>query len=263
MIWDPAPEIFSIGQFSIRWYGLLFALGFWGGYQLLWRLQTRAIADRLITWLLVGALLGSRLVHVFFYDWDFYSNHLGDIIKVWEGGLASHGGVAGAVLAVALFAWRYKQRFFALLDTVAIAALIPAGAIRIGNFFNQEVLGIPTDLPWAITFGHPVDGMAAVPRHPVQLYEALFYWSFGLILILAYRRLSHRVGTGAIAGLVLLVVFAFRLLIEGVKVEQSHWMSGDTNLLMGQWLSIPCLLAGALLCVRAVLKHRAAASPIE
>jgi prolipoprotein diacylglyceryl transferase len=252
MVWDPSPEIFTIGSWGIRWYGLFFALGFYGGYRWLGRLIGRPVADRLVSWLLVGMLVGSRLVHVVFYDWPYYSTHLWEIVKLWEGGLASHGGVVGAMVAMVLFGRVRKQPFLLLLDFVGMAAMIPAGAIRIGNFFNQEVLGTVSNLPWAVAFGHPIDGLAGVPRHPVQLYEALFYWGLGLALLACWRRLRAWAGTGAIAGLVLLVVFSFRLLIEGLKVEQSHWISADSGLGMGQLLSIPILALGAFLLLRGI-----------
>jgi phosphatidylglycerol---prolipoprotein diacylglyceryl transferase len=257
--WDPNPILIG----PVRWYGLFFALGFWGGHQLLWRLYRRLtggdaqkICDRLIGWILVGALIGARLVHVFAYDWPYYRAHPEQIWRLWEGGLASHGGALGAVAAIWLFARVRKVGFWPLLDLGALAAMIPAGAIRIGNFFNQEVLGTLTSLPWGVAFGHPIDGVSHVARHPVQLYEAFFYWGLGIVAMLLWKRLRPWVGSGAVAGLVLVLVFGFRMLVESIKLEQAQQLPLASHGLMGQLLSLPILLAGLLLISWTYLRRR-------
>jgi phosphatidylglycerol---prolipoprotein diacylglyceryl transferase len=267
--WDPSPSIFPwnlpLLERPILWYGVLFALGFFLAYlpfvSLLRceksdeiKVNARKIADQISTYLLIGILLGARLFDVFFYEHlrQFLYDPL-FIIRFWEGGLSSHGAVLGLIGAV--FVYQRRHRYFKtlhLLDLLSIVAGIAAACIRVGNFINQEILGKPTDLPWAINFGHPADGSFPVPRHPVQLYEALFY----LAMFAVMWRLKNRLNiwpAGRICGLFLITIFTFRFLVEFFKEEQSVWLSASdvtSYLTMGQWLSTPLIIVGLVLLLR-------------
>jgi phosphatidylglycerol:prolipoprotein diacylglycerol transferase len=262
LYWDPSPSLFSwnlpLLERPILWYGLLFALGFFLAYlafvSLLRREKSKAvrdnarkIADQISTYILVGVLLGARLFDVFFYEnlRAFFKDPL-FVIRLWEGGLSSHGAVIGLIAAV--FLYQRKHHHFTirhLLDLLSIVAGVAAACIRLGNFFNQEILGIPTQLPWAILFGHPADGSFPVPRHPVQLYEAIFYL---FLFSVMWKLKSHlqKWAEGRLCGLFLIAVFSFRFLIEFFKEEQSVWFQ-YSFLTMGQWLSIPFILLGLFL----------------
>jgi len=204
--WDPRPEIFRLPfvDWPILWYGVFFAVGFLLGFPLLVRLlegeglerkEAAALADRLTLYVVAGTVLGARLGHLLFYERPerYWSDPL-VFLRIWEGGLASHGGVAGILLALFLFRRKIRSAFpsfsvLKLLDLLSIPAALAGGFIRIGNFFNQEVFGKPSTLPWAVVFGHPFDGSPPVPRHPAQLYEACFYFSL-FALLWAFRNLS-------------------------------------------------------------------------
>jgi prolipoprotein diacylglyceryl transferase len=245
----------------LLWYGLFFALGFFLSYLAFVSLlkhdkshriqeSARKIADQMSTYLLIGILLGARLFDIFFYEnlGSFFRDPL-FAVRLWEGGLSSHGAVLGLIVAVFLYHRRHRYcSWLHLLDLLSIVAGLGAACIRVGNFFNQEILGTPSQLPWAVLFGHPADGSFPIPRHPVQLYEALFYLLlFGLMWGLRER--SGRWVSGRLCGLFLIGVFSFRFLIEFVKEEQSVWL-GHSFLTMGGWLSIPFVLIGIFLFFR-------------
>lgn len=208
------------------------------------------ITDRLVIYMLIATVVGARVGHFLFYEnpADYFSNPW-EILRIWEGGLASHGAAIAIILALILFSLRVRKMakgltWIRLLDFVAVPTALCGCFIRVGNFFNQEILGSPSSLPWAVTFGHPSDHSFPVPRHPVQLYEALFY----LFVFVLLWRLSYRVRfiltQGKLIGLFLILVFGFRFLIEFLKIEQSHLLEPSSFLTMGQILSIPMVLLG-------------------
>lgn len=262
--WDPNPTVFRVPIFDwpILWYGVLFAAGFAIGFPLFVGVLTRflgkekkktavLIADRLTLYMVIATVIGARLGHFLFYEKP--ASYLRDplnFFRIWEGGLASHGAAVAIILALILFSHRIrslepKLTWIRLLDFVSVPAAFIGFCIRIGNFINQEILGTPSNLPWAVVFGHPADHSLPVPRHPVQLYEALFYLAvFILLWRLSYRR-SFLSTEGKLIGLFLMLVFGFRFLIEWLKVEQSHLLS-HCPLTMGQMLSIPAILAGLI-----------------
>ncbi len=279
LFWDPAREMFSfpipfLGR-PILWYGFFFAMGFFFGYwvftALLYRYFLRDpvfkqqktlvknIAEKALIYGIIGTVIGARLGDVFFYQ-DF-SGVLRDpwsIVRVWEGGLSSHGGVVGVILALYFFFKREKRQlpfhsFWGFLDLVCIPAAIIGGFIRVGNFINQEIVGTCTTLPIGIIFGHPAGGGALCPRHPVQLYESFFYFFTILVLYLYYRKKPREEGRGV--GLFLLVIFGFRILIETVKLEQSAWIPSWLSVTMGQMLSLPFFVLGAFLFFRKSRLH--------
>ena len=240
----------------ILWYGAFFALGFFLAYLFFVSLlkrerdEAKKIADQLTTYILVGVILGARLFDVIFYEnvRDVLHDPL-ILVRFWEAGLSSHGAVIGLILSVLIYQRRHRPfSTLHLLDLLAVVAGLPAACIRVGNFFNQEILGTPSDLPWAVTFGHPADGSFPVPRHPVQLYEALYYFAlFGLMWSLKSRLVKWR--EGRLCGLFLMAVFVFRFFIEFVKEEQSFWLRAS-SLTMGQWLSLPFIAFGLFLFFR-------------
>jgi phosphatidylglycerol:prolipoprotein diacylglycerol transferase len=260
IFWDPSPIAFTVPglDLSIAWYGILFASGFWIATRAGRRaLQRKAILDgkdeqtadqdarrqmdQLVAWCMVGTVIGARLVHCLAYDPAYYLTHPISILYLREGGLASHGGIAGIVLALIILAWRQKSSPWVWFDLVGLVYAWPAVAIRLGNFVNQEILGIPTGSDWGVVFLHPVEQATLVPRHPAQLYEALSYAVLGMIAWIYWKR-GAKLGTGQLAGLGLLGAFAARFALEWCKIEQAHW--GPSGLTLGQWLSIPCMLAG-------------------
>lgn len=209
-------------------------------------------ADGLMLWFILGTVLGARLGHVFFYEWSHYQHHLVSILKVWEGGLASHGGTVGILLAIYFYSrWKRKQfpelNFLALADLLAIPVAFGATFIRIGNFVNQEILGTPSLLPWAVTFGHPIDGGPIIPRHPVQLYEALAYLLTFVLLTTLWKLKKGQWAEGFIIGLFFICVFGSRFFLEFFKAPQVSGTTEASFLEIGQILSLPFIVLGAAL----------------
>jgi prolipoprotein diacylglyceryl transferase len=243
----------------LLWYGLLFALGFLAGHQMLryvlkktsLPLPAGVMADKLSLSVVVGGLIGARLIDIACYQGiqELWRHPL-SLFSIWEGGLASHGGAIGIVIALWICSKRHHFSFLTSLDLITLPVAIAAVFIRAGNFINQEILGTPSQLPWAVVFMHPADGSAMVPRHPAQLYEAVAYLCIFLALFYFLRKgaLEKR---GKLIGLFLTLVFTARVLIEGVKVEQSVYIPPSHPLTMGQYLSIPWVLLGITLFTRA------------
>jgi phosphatidylglycerol---prolipoprotein diacylglyceryl transferase len=268
--WDPDPTIFTVPflHFPILWYGVFFALGFWFSFQIVIKILTRyfrhlhpqmktpelkekarEIVDRLTVYIVIGTILGARLGHFLFYEEP--SRYLSDPLEFFRfrnGGLASHGAVIGIIAATFLFSARIRKKYpdltwVRILDFIAVPTPLAGACIRVGNFFNQEILGTPTNLPWAVVFGHPADGSPPGPRHPAQLYEALWYLVLFFILWRLCQRPSFLLKQGKLIGLFLILAFTFRFLIEFLKTEQSHIL-GASYLTMGQILSIPVIFLG-------------------
>jgi prolipoprotein diacylglyceryl transferase len=254
--WSPSPEIVSIGSFSIRWYGLLFALGFLGCYfveRWIFKREGKSLKalDDLFLYTFFGVVIGARLGHVLFYDPGYYLSNPVEVLKVWRGGLASHGALAGVLVALVIFVRTHHEfGYLWLLDRMSVAAPLGAACVRIGNLFNSEIYGKPTSVPWAFVFAR-VD---AVPRHPTQLYEAASSLVTLLILVALYRREPLREREGFLFGSWLLVLFLARFLIEFVKEPQSAFEVG-LPINMGQILSIAPIVAGVVLMVRALLRE--------
>ena len=268
LYWNPDRFAFQIPfvHHPVAWYGLLFVLGVVCAYFIAikiferWlqeegvlnaRLHAYQLADRL-TWLaLAGGIIGARLGHVLFYEWPYYSHHLFDIIKIWEGGLASHGGAIGVVIGVCLFRWSTGREYphltlIAILDILAVPIPLMGAFIRLGNFINQEIVGTHSELPWAVIFANPVDGGGAYPRHPVQLYEALAYLLIFALLLTLWIYRGTRLKKGTLSGLFFLLVFGARFLLEYVK-DQKGDVFNESYLLTGQILSLPFILLGVWL----------------
>jgi len=245
MTWNIDPVLFSLGGLRIHWYGLMFMGGFLIGYQIMAMIykneqQDPEKLDRLLWHLLLGTIIGARLGHVLFYDPTYYFSNPLEILAIWKGGLASHGGAIGVLLALYLYQRKSSESYLWLLDRIAIPAALAACFIRIGNLFNSEIIGQPTTVPWAIIF----ERIDSLPRHPTQLYESLSYAITFVILVMLYKKLRNN--SGIIIGAFLICVFSSRFVIEFYKTQQAAY-SSDLWLNTGQMLSIPFVIAGLVL----------------
>ena len=249
--WSVSPEIFHLGPISVRWYGLLFASAFVAGYAILtWVFKKEGKPqedlEQLAVYMIFGTVIGARLGHCLFYNPGFYLSHPIEILKVWEGGLASHGAAIGILIALYLFSKKKKSyTMLWTLDRVVIVVALGGSFIRLGNLFNSEIIGKPADVPWAFIFTS-VDN---VPRHPTQIYESLAYLIVFLILIFIYAKGIEKNRSGLLFGLFLVLVFTFRFFVEFLKEDQSSFEAGMV-LNMGQLLSIPFIIAGFIFIIR-------------
>lgn len=253
----PSPTIQEIGPIQPRWYGVLFASAFVVGYIIGRKLFLTAgrkeeELEMLLTYILIGTVVGARLGHVLFYDPSYYLRNPAEIIAIWKGGLASHGAAIGILLAMYLYVQKVRDmNFLWLADRIAIVVAIGGAFIRTGNFFNSEILGIETDLPWAVVFA----SIDMVPRHPSMLYEAVLCIGIFALLIWMYRRYEKQPPEGALFGIFFVTLFTGRFLIEFTKENQAAFESGWT-INMGQWLSIPLIIAGIWLLKNKVRWNR-------
>ena len=271
--WTASPNL--IDSFvTVRWYGLMFAIGFLLGYEIVSRIFKHEGAPErwlgsLFIYVVLATIIGARLGHVLFYDWSYYSQHLGEIPKVWEGGLASHGGTAGILFAVWLFSrWVTKRPMLWTLDRLVVPVGFVAALIRIGNLMNHEIYGCATDLPWGFRFVENVhqwmqgaEPVFTAPSHPTQLYEAACYFIVGAVCMWMYWRRNAQEREGLIFGVFMLGIFVPRFLIEYVKNVQEPWeiaMRQSVGVDQGQLLSVPFIILGIWLVVRAMRRPRTA-----
>lgn len=258
--WDVSPEIFRLGPLPIRWYSLGWLLAFAVGFHLvrwMYRKEGKPETDLelVLLYMILGAIIGARLGHCFFYRPDYYLAHPLEIVAFWKGfrGLASHGGAVGILVALYFFSRRHPdQPYLWLVDRVVGPTALGGFFIRMGNLMNSEILGLPTDGPWGVVFAR-VD---LVPRHPAQVYEALSYLAVFFLLLYLYRKFGRKLPAGLLTGLFLATVFGARFFIEFVKERHAAFEAG-LPLSMGQILSIPVVLAGLALMVWALRKRRA------
>ena len=257
--WDVNPDI--INSFvTIRWYGLMFAIGFWIGFNLVTKMFKHDGAPEkwvgiLLIYVGVATIVGARLGHVFFYQWDYYSAHPWKILATWEGGLASHGGAIGIILAVILYSiFTTKRNPLWTFDRLTIAIALVGALIRIGNLMNSEIFGHPTTLPWGFYFVRSAEWQQfyyGVACHPTQIYEALTYLAlFGLMM---YWKKDCGNRPGLLFGTFLIGTFATRFFIEFIKNNQVAFEDSMT-LNMGQLLSIPFATAGIFLVIWALVR---------
>lgn len=247
------PIAFTLGPLEIRWYGLLFSGGFVIGYflmQLMFRRRkwNTEDLDRMLVCMFLGTIVGARLGHCLIYEPDYFLSHPVEILKIWKGGLASHGGALGVILVMAWFCKRCHYSFMELGDMMVIPTALVCCLIRLGNFMNSEIVGIPTSGDYGVIFTALGEDF---PRHPAQLYEAACYLAIFLLLSALYALWKRR-GSGTLFGLFILLVFLSRFLIEYVKVEQADYSTGSA-LTVGQYLSIPFIIAGAVIMLLAHL----------
>lgn len=254
--WNPDPEIINIFGFSLRYYGILFA----GGlilciYILGWIFKKENIPsqnlEKLSIYGMIGILAGARLGHCLFYEPSYYLSHPlemilpitfppdGGIKFIGYQGLASHGGALGLLIALYFYSRKTKRSMIDTIDLIAVVAALEFGFIRLGNFMNSEIIGIPTTKPWGVIFER-VDN---VPRHPAQLYEAISYFIIFTIMMILYKKMRDRLKNGFFFGLVLVLCSTARFIIEFVKENQVGFEDGMT-FNMGQLLSLPFIVVG-------------------
>jgi len=244
--WDISPMLFHIGSLQIRWYGLFFALAFYLGYLVLEKQVFKRegvkidVLDRLATYVVIGTVVGARLGHVLFYEPASYLADPLSILKIWQGGLASHGAAGGILRALVFVVRQTGKTYLWTIDRVVIVVALGGFFIRMGNLMNSEIYGHITSLPWGFVFLR--DGQTD-PRHPTQIYEALSYLILFFALLSYYRKNYLTMKEGTIFGVFLIVLFGVRFLIEFLKENQVDFEQGMA-LNMGQWLSIPFILAG-------------------
>ena len=262
IIWNANPVLLSLGPFQVRWYGLAFAIGFFIGYKIVERMFKHEGAPErwlgiLLAYVIVGTIAGARLGHVFFYQWDYYSQHLSEIPKVWEGGLASHGGTIALIIAVFIFTWvTTKKPASWTFDKLVIPIALVGGLIRLGNLMNSEIYGGETSLPWGFVF---VREGEIVPKHPTQIYEAVCYFALFAILMWMYWKKNLEERPWLITGCFFIGIFLPRFIIEYVKnvqVEKELGMIQEYGINMGQLLSIPFIILGIFLVVVALSRPR-------
>jgi prolipoprotein diacylglyceryl transferase len=256
IVWDVDPNIFAIpsdipviGGFAVRWYGFLFAMGFVVGYFIMQRIFKHEnipneVLDRLSTYMIVSSIVGARLGHCLFYEPAYFLANPIDILKVWEGGLASHGGAIGIITGLYFFSRKEKKPFIWILDRIVIVVALGGAFIRLGNLMNSEIFGVVTTLPWGFYFVRYIDPyFAADPRHPTQIYEALIYFAVFFFLLRTYWKNDGHPRPGLLFGYFLILVFGSRFFIEFIKIPQVGF---EENILlnMGQILSIPLVLLG-------------------
>jgi prolipoprotein diacylglyceryl transferase len=251
IVWDMNPDITTIPFLGIplRWYGVLFALGFMLGQFIMSFIYRRegkpsGDVDSLTIYVIVATLLGARLGHVLFYDPVYYFANPSKIFATWEGGLASHGGGIGVLIGLYLFARKTKVPYLWILDRVAIATCLLGCLIRLGNLTNSEMVGIPSTLPWAFIFT-AVDN---VPRHPAQLYEAIYCFLLFVFLFWTWYKRREQLKNGFLFGWFLVILFSLRFVDEFFKINQVEF-EDQMILNMGQWLSVPFVLTGIAILI--------------
>jgi phosphatidylglycerol:prolipoprotein diacylglycerol transferase len=241
--WNIRPEIFMISEnFGIRWYSLLYGAAFFLGYNILFWIFNKEKkdtegADQLLMYMFFAVLIGARLGHVFFYQWDYYSQNLLEIVQIWKGGLASHG--AAIAIPIALFLYKRQhpdQSFLWIIDRVAIPTAIGGSFIRYGNFFNSEIVGDYTDGSWGVVFERLGETM---PRVPVQLFEAFLYDIIFVVVLILYIRSNYKPREGSLMAIFLFMMFAGRFFLEFWKVDENQLTMLGVTLNHGQWLSFP------------------------
>ena len=254
--WNPDPEIINVFGFSLRYYGLLFVSGLiLSIYILGWIFKRENLPpenlEKLSVYGMIGILAGARLGHCLFYEPSYYLSHPlemilpitfppdGGIKFIGYQGLASHGGALGLLIALYFYSRKTKHSIIDTIDLIAVVAALGSGFIRLANFMNSEIIGMPTTKPWGVIF----DQVDNVPRHPAQLYEAISYFIIFAIMMILYDKLRDKLKNGFFFGLVLVLIFTARFIIEFVKEDQVGFENGMT-FNMGQLLSLPYIVVG-------------------
>ena len=270
--WNVDPVAFSLGPLQVRWYGICWAVGFLLGYLLMSKVYKREkmpewAMDSLLIYMLVSTVIGARLGHCLFYEPEYYLPRPLEILKIWEGGLASHGGAIGILIGLWLYVRKFnkstkKQKgekqhitYLWLLDRIVIPVCLVGALIRLGNVFNSEIYGTPTTLPWGFQFVRGNEQFFGpdgelLPCHPTGLYEAFFcLLTMALLLWMYYKRNLGDKRPGLMFGTFLVIIFGSRIAIEFLKNVQ---VAFEKNMVldMGQWLSVPFVIVGIVMIVR-------------
>lgn len=266
--WTADPAIFTIGSKEIRWYSLMFIIGFGIGYKIVERMWRRESInpkwiDPLLYYTLIGTVVGARLGHCLFYDPGYYLSHPIEILKVWEGGLASHGGVLGIIVAIYFYSkYVSRQSMLWTFDKLVVPTGLVAALIRIGNLINHEVYGLPTDRPWGFRFienlhawRQGAEPIFSAPSHPTQIYEAVCYLLTFVLCMWLYFKKDAWKKEGLIFGISMICIFTARFFIEFLKNNQEDFEAA-MPINMGQCLSIPFIVTGIYFVVRAWRRSR-------
>ncbi len=260
--WHVNPVLVHLGPLPIRWYSLLFVSGFvFGWFEFKWFFKREGISasllDPLLFTLLIATIVGARLGHCIFYDPQYYFGSwkgFAEVFMPWKGGLASHGGAIALLLAMWWFSVHYGRKngfdFVWIMDHLCITVALAGCMIRCGNLFNSEIYGLETSLPWGMVYELRGE---TVPRHPAQMYEALSYFILWIIMMLLYKYKLDKMYRGTFFGLFLVACFGMRFLIEYTKQTLVPWPD-VTPLTMGQLLSIPFVMAGAVILILSFIK---------
>lgn len=252
--WNIDPVFFPVFGLDVRYYGVLFALGFLVGYYIvryfftLEKVPSRdKELDKLLIYIIVSAVLGARLGHVIFYEPEVYLANPLEIFAIWHGGLASHGGTIGLLIGLYLYSRKsFNKSYLYVLDRIAIPTALAASFIRLGNLFNSEIYGHTTNLSWGFIFERNGE---VEPKHPTQIYESLSYFLLFIGLMLLYRKYKEKLPRGLAVGWMLTVTFVMRFLIEFIKNPQVDFEK-SMALNMGQLLSIPFIIFGIVCIIR-------------
>jgi len=262
IVWDVSPAMFHfpdwlplLGGREVRWYGMLFAASFVVGYYIMQHMFRREgikqeVLDELSTWMLIATVVGARLGHCLFYEPAYYLANPIEILKVWEGGLASHGAAIAIIIALYFFGRKHKKPVIWVLDRIVVVVALAGFFIRMGNLFNSEIFGHITQMPWGFEFVRAAEPeLRTDPRHPTQIYEGLIYLgSFFFLLYSYFRRGMGEKRPGYLFGWFLILIFGTRFFVEFLKEPQVAFEQ-TMALNMGQWLSIPFAVVGVLLLV--------------
>ncbi len=267
--WNPDPAIFHLGPLTVRWYGLLWALGIWATLIITQKIFKHEKlpdiwVDKLFMYTVIGAVVGARLGHCLFYGWallpepetfmgitfkygNHYLSHPWELLYIWQGGLASHGGAIGILIAMILYNKKVSKKGINwIFDRLLIGVTLCGAAIRLGNLMNSEIYGGPTSLPWGFIFLRTGETQ---PMHPTQIYEMLYCLiTFAVMWWMYWKKEAYK-KNGLLFGVFLIGVFGSRFLLEFIKLNQEAF---ESNLLlnMGQWLSLPFIVWGIYLIVR-------------
>ena len=262
-VWNWDPTFVMLGNLDIRWYGLMWAIAILVAERICNYMFSREglpprTLESAFVWIVLGTFIGARVGHCLFYEPSFYLSNPIEILKVWEGGLASHGGAIGILIGLYIYAKKVNKPYIWILDRIVVPAAIGGAFIRIGNLMNSEIYGQPTTLPWGFKFvrdypvGMPLENIPAC--HPTQIYEALFcILVFVYLLYAYYKQNMAEKRPGFMFGIFLIVVFGSRIIIEFIKNPQVEFETTMT-LDMGQWLSIPFLIAGIYFVIKSFIK---------
>ena len=242
------PVAFQIFSFEIRWYSLAYIIGILLGWVLskkifIKNLEINKKFDDYISYLIIGIIVGGRLGYIVFYNLNYYINNILDIFKIWEGGMSFHGGLIGVIFASIIFAKKNKQDYFLYTDIVALVAPIGIFFGRLANFINSELYGIPTEVPWAVTFVQ-VDNLS---RHPSQLYEAILEGIILFLILLYFRKKNYLKKPGLISSLFLILYSIFRFILEFFRVPDEQLGYLIFSLSMGQIISLIFIVFGIIL----------------
>ena len=259
IVWDVDPILLRLGSIEIRWYGLMWGLGFMMAYEMVSRLFHKEKypedwADKLFVYCIVSTIIGARLGHCLFYEWDFYGAHPIEIFKVWKGGLASHGGVFALILTLVFYSKKVTHKsVWWLFDRMIPAVAVVCACIRFGNLMNSEIFGFPTTMPWGFEFIRSREwqllynkGGESLACHPTQIYEMMYCIAAFIVAKVMYYRFHLQSKVGLITGVSLLIFFGSRFALEFMKNPQVADEVGMT-FNIGQWLSVPLILLGLFL----------------